>query len=353
MVVAIFASSAIAGPQEAELDDPFYIGLGGGMSFLGPESNSAALSLDDDSDVAIKLFGGYRFTRNLGMEIFWTDLGAARLSGSSSDSFDIEYKAYGIGGVYDHPLNDRWSLSAKVGIGRLETDARDIEIDSVNDNFIYIGGGATWNITGSWDLRTEYEYFDSDAQLLSVNIIKRFGGGSSRRISELEQIIKEQDRQFAEFAAVTSAAAAMQTKKPVVECINTPVELRGVDFEFLSVELTESSKRVLDEVIAKIASLPADVRIEIRAHTDDIGTETFNYVLSLSRARNVRDYMAQNGIALDRIDAEGYGEMHPIVANDTEQGRERNRRAELVLLGMEKYTDGTEGCTNPASPNPE
>jgi len=353
IIVATLASSAIAGAQEAELEDPFYIGFGGGMSFLAPESDSSALSLTEDSDFAYKLFGGYRFTQNLSMELFWSDLGAAEFSSGSSNDFDVEYGAYGIGGVYDFPLNDRWSLSAKAGIGRLENDAGDVELNRVNDNFIYVGAGATWNITGSWDLRGEYEYFDSDAQLLSLNIIKRFGSGSSRRISDLERRIEEQDQQFAELAAATSVAAATQVKKPAVECISAPIELWGVDFEFRSVELTESTRQVLDEVIAKIASLPTDVRIEIRAHTDDIGTETYNYVLSLSRARNVRDYMAQNGIALDRVDANGYGELHPVVANDTEQGRERNRRAELVLLGMEQYIDGAGVCTSPASSNPE
>ena len=359
ILVAAFASAAIADSQEAVLDDPFYIGFGGGMSFLEPESDSAALSLTEDSDVAYKLFGGYRFTQNLGMEVFWSDLGAAELGSSSNNSVDIEYSAYGIGGVYSYPLNNRWHLSAKAGIGRLENDAEDIEIDRVNENFIYVGAGATWNITDSWDLRAEYEHFDTDAQLLSLNIIKRFGSGTSRRISRLEQQIEEQDRQLAVLAetppvaAVTATAVATQTEKPAVECISTPVELRGVDFEYRSVELTATSRQALDQVIEKIAGLPADVRIEVRAHTDDIGTETYNYVLSLSRARNVRDYMVKNGISLDRIDAKGYGELHPVVANDTEQNRNRNRRAELVLLGIGKYTDGTGACTSPDHSNLE
>ena len=70
IIVAAFTSAAIADSQEALLDDPFYIGFGGGMSFLEPESDSAALNLTEDSDVAYKLFGGYRFTQNLGMEVF-------------------------------------------------------------------------------------------------------------------------------------------------------------------------------------------------------------------------------------------------------------------------------------------
>ena len=345
LIAATFAGAAFADSRDAVLDEPFYVGFGGGMSFLEPESDSGALRLEEDSDFAYKLFGGYRIDRNLGIELFWADLGEAELGGVSGSNTTIEYRTYGIGGTYDFPLGERWSLMAKAGIGRLENEASNVDLDRVNDNFVYLGAGATWNLSGSWDLRAEYEYFDTDAQLLSVNLVRRFATGTSRRVAELESRIEEQEKQYAELVAASSAAAAAaQTPAPAIECITMPIELRGVDFEYRSAELTEPSKAVLDDVIAKLEELPEDVRIEIRAHTDDVGSETYNYVLSLSRARNIRNYMADSGIALDRIDAQGYGELHPVASNDTEEGRRQNRRAELVLLGLEKYSDGSGNC---------
>ena len=97
--------------------------------------------------------------------------------------------------------------------------------------------------------------------------------------------------------------------------------------------------------------LPEGIKFEVRAHTDDIGTELYNYTLSLARARVVRDYFAEHGIALSRIDAQGYGEWRPKKSNKTQSGRYVNRRAELILLGVEKYVENTETCPALATPS--
>ena len=230
----------------------------------------------------------------------------------------------------------------------------------VNDNFVFVGAGANWNIADGWDLRAEYEYFDSDTQFLSLNMVRRFGAGHSRRVDELQRQVEAQQRQLAELVEqVAAASAADTTPAPLppspadIACVDGPIELQGVDFAYRSVELSAASMRALDQVIARILELPTDLRIEVRAHTDNIGTETYNYVLSLSRARNVRDYMVRNGIALERIDAQGYGELHPLVSNDTEEGRQRNRRAELVLLGIDRYIERDGNCPGASAAPPQ
>jgi len=202
--------------------------------------------------------------------------------------------------------------------------------------------GITWNMTGSWDLRAEYEYFDTDAQLLSFNVIKRFGSATSRRINRLENKINEQEKLLA-----ASAVAAIIKKQS--ECGEYSVELKGVVFLKNSIALTNESKSAIDSIIDKLKVLPTDIHFEVRAHTDNEGVKLYNYALSLSRARNVRDYLAEKGIELNRVDAQGYGEWRPRDTNDTEAGRQRNRRAELVLLGVEKYVDDTGSCPQPTS----
>lgn len=123
-----------------------------------------------------------------------------------------------------------------------------------------------------------------------------------------------------------------------------------VVFEKRSVELTEKSKEILDSLAKKLIALPNDIGFEIRAHTDNEGTELYNYTLSLARARNVRDYLASNNIALSRIEAQGYGEWRPLQSNQTEAGRNANRRAELVLIGVEKYIEDSGDCVSVAAP---
>ncbi|MBR1631003.1 MAG: OmpA family protein, partial [Paludibacteraceae bacterium] len=75
-----------------------------------------------------------------------------------------------------------------------------------------------------------------------------------------------------------------------------------------------------------------DVRIKIIGHTDNVGSDRSNQILSEGRAKSVRQSMIDRGIAADRIEAEGRGESEPIDSNYTEAGRQRNRRVEVEVL---------------------
>jgi outer membrane protein OmpA-like peptidoglycan-associated protein len=332
-------SSLAAADISQKHDDPIYVGLGLGMSFLQPETNSVALTLSEDSDIAYKLFAGYRFNQSWSLEAFWANLGEAVVSSTSGSTFDIEYKTFGAGVLYSYPLNERWDVFAKAGAGRLQNNVRGIAVERVEDYFIYGGVGVTWNMAETWDLRAEYEYFDSDAQLLSFNVIKRFGLASSKRVRKLEQQVSSQNAQL--------AAATATQKQP--GCENFAIELHGVRFTSGSIVLSDDSKKALDAIVERMLALPADIRFEIRAHTDDTGTELYNYTLSLSRARNVRDYLVTQGVPQSRIDAHGYGEWRPRATNDSEAGRRDNRRAELVLIGLENHVENVDSCPNVAS----
>ena len=74
------------------------------------------------------------------------------------------------------------------------------------------------------------------------------------------------------------------------------------------------------------------MRIEIAGHTDNVGSAEFNLRLSLDRASAVRAYLVENGIAAKRLVAKGYGSTKPKATNDTEEGRQQNRRTEFAIL---------------------
>ena len=182
--------------------------------------------------------------------------------------------------------------------------------------------------------------------MLSVNIVKRFGSATPKRIARLENKVQQQETVLADMQSAPVAAKKQAT------CDNYAVELKGVIFDRRSVELTEKSRQILDDVSQKIQGLPEGITFEIRAHTDNEGTELYNYTLSLMRARNVRDYLASRGMALGRIEAQGYGEWRPVESNQTEAGRDANRRAELILIGLEVYAEDTDSCPELAAPEP-
>jgi outer membrane protein OmpA-like peptidoglycan-associated protein len=108
-----------------------------------------------------------------------------------------------------------------------------------------------------------------------------------------------------------------------------------VFFKFDSAELTDDSIAVLDENIArgqavKLLQNPA-VRIEVAGHTDSVGNDAYNQLLSERRANTVRDFLISRGVPADRLTVKGYGETDPIADNSTEEGRAKNRRVGLRI----------------------
>ncbi|HEX4896475.1 MAG TPA: OmpA family protein [Solimonas sp.] len=116
-----------------------------------------------------------------------------------------------------------------------------------------------------------------------------------------------------------------------VEEEQTVVVLNDVHFEFDSAKLTEGARRVLDRVVLGMLS-QADLRIEIGGHTDALGTNAYNLLLSQRRANSVRDFLVDRGVDGSRLTVEGYGENNPVADNETEEGRARNRRVEFTVL---------------------
>lgn len=75
----------------------------------------------------------------------------------------------------------------------------------------------------------------------------------------------------------------------------------------------------------------------IVGHTDSVGRESYNQNLSERRADSAADYIISKGIAAHRVDTEGRGENEPIADNDTEAGRQENRRVEVAIFASDEY----------------
>ncbi|MDD3104137.1 MAG: OmpA family protein [Candidatus Cloacimonetes bacterium] len=114
-------------------------------------------------------------------------------------------------------------------------------------------------------------------------------------------------------------------------------ELKNVEFEFNKAVLTPASLKILAPVLETMRSNES-LEIELSGHTDNIGTRAINMRLSKERAQAVADYLIDNEIEESRISTVGYGFDKPIATNDTAEGRQRNRRTELKILGIE-YAD--------------
>ncbi len=115
---------------------------------------------------------------------------------------------------------------------------------------------------------------------------------------------------------------------------------KGIQFEFGSAKLLQSSYPTLDDIIALLVKIP-EVKLEVQGHTDIVGTEDYNQKLSEDRAHSVTDYFESKGIPAERLRAIGFGTRMPLADNVTDAGRAKNRRVELIPFGYYTEGDGT------------
>jgi OmpA-OmpF porin, OOP family len=113
--------------------------------------------------------------------------------------------------------------------------------------------------------------------------------------------------------------------------VGTTVRLNNIFFDFDATTLRSESFPELDKVV-KFMIENRTVSIEIAGHTDGKGSDDYNNRLSQGRAESVRKYLISEGVPSTRITAKGYGKLKPIATNDTEEGRQENRRVEFTVL---------------------
>jgi OmpA-OmpF porin, OOP family len=109
------------------------------------------------------------------------------------------------------------------------------------------------------------------------------------------------------------------------------VRLNNIFFDTGKSELRPESFPELDRMITTLNENPKLV-FELSGHTDNVGSNESNQKLSQDRADSVREYFISKGIEPDRVASKGYGETKPVATNDTDEGRQRNRRVEFMIL---------------------
>ena len=114
---------------------------------------------------------------------------------------------------------------------------------------------------------------------------------------------------------------------------NKPFLINDIYYSTNSADIDRASTVILDQFALYLQDNPSLV-IEIRGHTDDVGSEGDNLALSMDRAFEVRGYLERQGVPGKRISAQGFGESKPVGSNDSGSGRAKNRRTEFVVKRM-------------------
>jgi OOP family OmpA-OmpF porin len=103
-------------------------------------------------------------------------------------------------------------------------------------------------------------------------------------------------------------------------------------FDFDKSVLKPAGKAKLDDLVGKVKGINLEVIIAV-GHTDSVGNDAYNQKLSVRRAESVKAYLVTKGIEKNRIYTEGKGEKQPVADNKTKEGRAKNRRVEIEVVG--------------------
>ncbi len=216
-----------------------------------------------------------------------------------------------------------------------------------------------------WGLRAEITRFDSDVSYVGLGAIFRFGI-PSKGIGQMIAQAAEPSLAAARGADSTSPNAAIKALtmadrwRPAMRAGDTDADgvldtldacpetttyvtvdktgcglfdavLNDVKFRSGSNWLSPRARTQLDELAETLLAFP-ESRVQVRAHTDSQGSRNLNLALSISRAEVVAQYLKSRGVHDRQLQAMGVGETQPLVSNRTPEGRQSNRRVDVVTL---------------------
>ncbi|HUP92283.1 MAG TPA: OmpA family protein [Solimonas sp.] len=349
--IAILAGSALALaalPLQAQVEEryrlvsPSYIGVMGSYTIPGQDRPD-----NIDHALGFNVLFGVTNTRNIGYELglygdifetghsvpqdFYRLGGGLDLTWSPTDRRGFTpFLLVGGGGAYDDVLpdeNDDWSWYLNGGVGFVTAPISDRGEVRVRGEARYVYDD---HLDGNGDVRLS---IGIEIPLFEEGVAPMPPPGEERvRVVELTTGLTDSDGDGVIDSSDRCPDTPPGTRVDGEGCtLSRIIELKGVTFEYDKARLRPDAETILDSAVAILKRYP-DMNVEVAGHTDDHGSDDYNQKLSERRAAAVADYFRSHGIPAAQLTVKGYGEAEPVVSNDTDEGRERNRRVELRML---------------------
>jgi len=185
---------------------------------------------------------------------------------------------------------------------------------------------------------------NGSARVTAEDITVTGNTGSKSARSDISKLLSDKLGEGSRFSVEVTylekldPVASMLTPDECEAKIAEILKVRKITFEPGSDTVDATSLGTLDE-ISEVLGNCTELRMEIAGHTDSQGRETMNEALSKSRALAVLNALRDRRVGTGSFTAEGYGETKPIASNDTEEGREANRRIEITLVRPEPIAE--------------
>jgi outer membrane protein OmpA-like peptidoglycan-associated protein len=192
--------------------------------------------------------------------------------------------------------------------------------------------------------KAEAERMKQEAEQAAQEAARQKAEADQARQTALEQQhLAEAETEEAREAAAKAESEKTQLRAQLLEQLNSILQTRDsarglivnmsdVLFDTGSSTLKSGAREKLAKISGILLAHPG-LTLQIEGHTDSVGSDEFNQQLSERRSDMVRDFLAEQGVAGSSMSARGFGKSQPVASNDTPEGRQRNRRVELVVNG--------------------
>lgn len=366
------------------LGDQWYIGFGGGASWLDPNPVEIGLGVQDEQGVSGNVFFGVDIDDRSSAQLTFYGLGEAELDNDEPVSFyavdgSVLYRFYDTNDRRLVPSTFSLALYGRFALGFLERDT-DAPLSDDAAAYFGAGGGAELFLTRNLSLRAEGMYHDRDAASGSLQLVARFGGRSrptaGPNIPALEapdtpalpQVPAAPSTDDVTVPPISSNPNAPIT--PVIPAPTAPAQnaiadadgdripnasdqcpasakgfpvrangcalfdgvLSGVNFSPRSSLLLPESTAQLDYLANVLTQYP-EARIELHSHADDQGSVREQAILTRGRLRTIGTYLVGRGVKANRLTLRSFGGTRPLYDNSTNEGRAGNNRIEVLEKG--------------------
>lgn len=344
----------------------WYIGAGLGQSrssiddqrLISSLMNNGATSVNftkDERDLGYKLFIGKQLNENFALEGGYFNLGKSSFSALGNPGTlngEVGFQGVNLDLLGRVNFTERFSFIANIGMHYTEAKAhfngnRLYAVTNPNPTESKLNGkyglGLEYQMTQALAVRAQVERHRvndgvqnrGDVDLYSISLVYKMGQPAPQRIIPYvapEPMPAPVSAPLVITETMPAPVVAKPAPVPVSEKINFSAEAL---FDFDKSVVKPQGKVALDQMLDSLKNMNTEVMVTV-GHTDSIGSDEYNQSLSIRRAEAVKAYLVSRGVGADRVYTEGQGERQAIADNTTSEGRAKNRRVIVEVVGSRR-----------------